>query len=120
MSKFPQTDALVIGDDSSDLEPNLHLAVKRIFSSYYHNRNAPNTKYRYLHKRNQNMNLDISSSFVHVFRYPFVVRKPPTTEKKLKSVKSVANSSVKLRDLMENMTDDEIIDEVIYFCIYVY
>ena len=66
------------------------------------------------------MNLDISSSFVHVFRYPFVVRKPPTTEKKLKSVKSVANSSVKLRDLMENMTDDEIIDEVIYFYIYVY
>ena len=59
---------------------------------------------------------------MHEFRYPFVVRNPPTTEnklKKLKSVKSVANSSVKLRDLMENMTDDEIIDEVICFYIYV-
>merc|ERR1712008_539262 len=74
---FIQTDALVIGGDSSDLEPNLHLAVKRIFSSYYHNRNAPSTKYR----------------------YPFVVRNPPTTEKKLKNLKSVkpiASSSVKL------------------------
>ena len=59
---------------------------------------------------------------MHEFRYPFVVRNPPTTEKKLKklkSVKSVASSSVKLRDLMENMTDDEIIDEVIYFCTYI-
>merc|ERR1711997_1032576 len=88
---FIQTDALVIGGDSSDLGPNLHLAVKRIFSSYYHNRNAPRTNYR----------------------YPFVVRNPPTTEKKLKGVKSVASSSVKLRDLMENMTDDEIIDEIL-------
>merc|ERR1712203_12618 len=91
---FIQTDALVIGGDSSDLEPNLHLAVKRIFSSYYHNRNAPRTNYR----------------------YPFVVRNPPTTENKLKkhkSAKSVTSSSVKLRDLMENMTDDEIIDEIL-------
>merc|ERR1712238_132056 len=34
------------------------------------------------------------------YRYPFVVRNPPTTENKL-------------RDLMENMTDDEIINEIL-------
>merc|ERR1711963_728085 len=90
-----QTDAFVIRDrDSSDLEPNLHHAVKRIFSSYYHNRNAPSTKYR----------------------YPFVVHNPPTTQKKLKKLKNVktaANSTAMLRNLMKSMTDDEIIDEIL-------
>ena len=88
------------GGGGVDPEPILDHAdvVKRIFSSYYHNRNTPgSTK----------------------FKYPFVVRNPPSTEHKLKTYKnekiqaaaSPTSSSI-LRNLMENMTDDEIINEV--------
>merc|ERR1712083_496321 len=77
---FVQTDALVIGRDGGDPEPDLVLypaAVKRIFSSYYHNRNAPSST---------------------KFSYPVLVRNPPKKQK-LKNLKST-NSSSSLRNLM--------------------
>merc|ERR1711997_1328703 len=78
--------------------------VKRIFSSFYHNRNSPSST---------------------KFRYPFVVRNPLITEHKLKNFRntkspaataadvSTSSSSSILRNLMENMSDDEIINEII-------
>jgi len=91
---FVQTNALVILRDGSDPEPELEpypTAIKRFFS-YYHNRNAPSST-----------------------KYPFVVRNPPKKQKPktLPISNSSPASSSNLRNLMETMTDDEIINEIL-------
>merc|ERR1712223_930418 len=87
---FVQTNALVILRDGSEPEP-YPTAIKRFFS-YYHNRNAPSST-----------------------KYPFVVRNPPKKQKPktLPISNSSPASSSNLRNLMETMTDDEIINEIL-------
>jgi len=90
--KKGKTNAQVIERDSSDPEPDLLLypaAFKRFFS-YYHNRNAPSST-----------------------KYPFVVQ----NQRKKQKVKNLVNTNPAttstLRNLMETMTDDEIINEIL-------